>query len=204
MEPHLRAGVAIYNEGRYHAAHDAWEDRWLDLEADTDDELLLHGLIQFTAVVHHATNGNWAGVEGLAESAEAYLADLPATYRGIDLAPVRSFLADAAADPEAADPATAPPLTHQGDPLGYEDLDVESTLVAAAVLADEDDYDDTVIEDAGAYAREEVTTAGGGTFTGLLFSFVRDPDRRGLVFDRLERHVNRERSKDADVEGLFD
>ena len=27
MDAHLRAGVAIYNAGHYHAAHDAWEDR---------------------------------------------------------------------------------------------------------------------------------------------------------------------------------
>ncbi|MFB6301121.1 MAG: DUF309 domain-containing protein, partial [Halobacteriales archaeon] len=52
MDAHLRAGIAIYNAGGYHAAHDAWEDHWLDLESGTDDERFLHGLIQFTAAVH--------------------------------------------------------------------------------------------------------------------------------------------------------
>ncbi|NIS31883.1 MAG: DUF309 domain-containing protein, partial [Actinobacteria bacterium] len=59
MDAHLRAGIAIYNAGGYHAAHDAWEDHWLELEAGTDDERFLHGLIQFTAAVHHAQGANW-------------------------------------------------------------------------------------------------------------------------------------------------
>ncbi|MFC6725607.1 DUF309 domain-containing protein, partial [Halobium palmae] len=37
MDDALRAGVAIYNAGDYHAAHDAWEDVWLDLPEGTDD-----------------------------------------------------------------------------------------------------------------------------------------------------------------------
>jgi len=204
MQSHLRAGVAICNEGRYHAAHDAWEDHWLDLEAGTADELLLHGLIQFTAVVHHAEHENWAGVEGLAASAGEYLADLSATSRGIDLDPVRAFLDDATTEPEGVDPEAAPALTHHGETPRYQDLDFEATAVAADVLAEEDGFDEAVVEDAVEYARVEVGRAGGGAFTGLLFSFVRDPDRRPLVFDRLRRHVERERSKDADVEGLFE
>jgi len=51
----LRAGIAIHNAGHYHAAHDAWEDEWLELD-DGSDERLLHGLIQFTAAIHHARN----------------------------------------------------------------------------------------------------------------------------------------------------
>ena len=77
MEAALRAGVAIYNAGEFHAAHDAWEAEWLGLDDGTDDERLLHGLIQFTAVVHHARERNWSGAVGLAESAGEYLADHP-------------------------------------------------------------------------------------------------------------------------------
>ena len=40
MRNRLRAGVAIYNDGYYHAAHDAWEERWLDLEAVALESLL--------------------------------------------------------------------------------------------------------------------------------------------------------------------
>ncbi|MCU4802609.1 DUF309 domain-containing protein [Halobacteria archaeon HArc-gm2] len=204
MRAHLRAGVAVYDEGRYHAAHDAWEDYWLDLASGTDDERLLHGLIQFTAVVHHARERNWAGAVGLAESAGEYLADLPAEYRGIDLDSVRGFLARMAADPEHLERVGPPPLTHEGDVLGYDDLDFESTAVAAVVLAEADGYDETAMERAIEYAREEIDAGTSGTYTGLVFSFVRDPAKRGIVFQRLAEHVQRERSREADVEGLFD
>ena len=204
MRAHLRAGVAIYDEGRYHAAHDAWEDHWLDLDSGTDDERLLHGLIQFTAVVHHARDRNWSGAVGLAESASEYLADLPDDYRGIDLEPVRAFLDRMAADPELIERRAPPKLTHEGTALGYDDLDFDATAVAAAVLAGEDGYDEDAMEKAIGYAREEVDAGGSGTFTGLAFSFVRDPAKRGVIFQRLSEHVQRERGKEADVAGLFD
>ena len=46
MDAHLRAGAAIYNTGEFHAAHDAWEELWLDMD-DGPDRDLLQGLIQF-------------------------------------------------------------------------------------------------------------------------------------------------------------
>ncbi|PSQ57296.1 MAG: DUF309 domain-containing protein [Halobacteriales archaeon SW_9_67_25] len=92
MDAHLRAGVAIYNAGGHHAAHDAWEDHWLGLEPGTDDERFLHGLIQFTAAVYHARNRNWSGATGLADSACEYLVDLPAGYREVNVREVRAYL----------------------------------------------------------------------------------------------------------------
>lgn len=204
MEAHLRAGVAIYNEGRYHAAHDAWEASWLDLESGTADERLLHGLIQFTAVVHHARERNWSGAVGLAESAGEYLADLPADYRGIDLGSVRPFLARMADDPEHIERVGPPRLTHAGTAPGYEDLGFEATAIAADVIAEENGYDEAAMDRAIEYARDEVDSGTSGTFTGLVFSFVRDPEKRGIVFQRLSEHVQREQSREDDVEGLFD
>jgi hypothetical protein len=106
MEAHLRAGVAIYNAGGYHAAHDAWEDRWLDLEAGTDDERFLHGLIQFTAAVHHGRHGNWAGLQGLAESGAGYLEGLAADAPIVDRAAVEA--AKASHNPQPADRSLPP------------------------------------------------------------------------------------------------
>jgi hypothetical protein len=152
MDAHLRAGLAVYNAGRYHAAHDAWEDYWLGLD-DGEDERLLHGLIQFTAVVHHATDENWSGAQGLAESAGEYLAALPADYRGVALDDVRPFLAAVAEDPQSVDWADPPKLTYDGDAIDYDDLDFDATAVAAEVLAEAEGYDESVVEDAVEYAR---------------------------------------------------
>jgi len=203
MDAHLRAGLAVYNAGRYHAAHDAWEEYWLDLP-DGDDERFLHGLIQFTAVVHHATDENWSGAEGLAESAGEYLADLPPDYRGVNLDDVRPFLARVAEDPESVDWADPPKLTHEGRAIGYAELDFEAAAVAAAVLAEAGGYDEAVVADAVDYARRELDERGEGRFTGQLFAFVQETENRPFVYNHLVQHVERERGKDDDVAGLFD
>ncbi|WP_277542164.1 DUF309 domain-containing protein [Haloarcula laminariae] len=203
MHAPLRAGLAVYNAGRYHAAHDAWEDHWLDLD-EGDDERLLHGLIQFTAVVHHGTDGNRSGAEGLAESAEEYLAALPADYRGVNLDDVRSFLARVTADPSAIDWDDPPTLTHEGRVVGYESLGFEASVVAARVLAEAEGYDESVVEDAVTYARRELDDRGEGHFVGQLFAFVQETENRPFVYAHLSNHVERERQKDDDVAGLFD
>ncbi|MEF8829672.1 MAG: DUF309 domain-containing protein [Haloarcula sp.] len=202
MRDHLRAGIAVYNEGRYHAAHDAWEAYWLDLDSG-DDERFLHGLIQFTAVVYHASEANWSGAQGLAESAAEYLEGLPDPYRGVALAEVRSFLAATAADPHhaAADP---PALTHNGESVDYDALDFDATAIAAAVLAEAGRYDEAVIDDAVRRARDELDGDGGSQFVGMLFSFVRERDQRPVVYQRLRDHVELEQQRDDDVRGLFD
>ncbi len=205
MDAHLRAGVAIYNAGGYHAAHDAWEDHWLDLESGTADERFLHGLIQFTAAVYHATEGNDSGATGLAESAREYLADLPDDYRGANVGGVREFLAALEADPALLDDRDPLSLCHGGQRLTPEDLDLEATCVAAAVLAEEDGYDEATVEDATAYARADAEgRATGSPFVPLVFDFVRDPDNRGIIFQRLSEHVGRRRDREDDVAGLFE
>jgi predicted metal-dependent hydrolase len=224
MREHLRAGIAVHNAGHYHAAHDAWEDRWLALKGevteapatveaveDVDpfpseptpaaDERLLHGLIQFTAAAHHLTNGNPDGAAGLAESGRAYLAPLPADYRSVGVGVVRDYL-----DGVATDPATVedvPALTHGGVAVGFEDLDFPATAVAAGVLAEEFGYDGTV--EAGVeYARADLADGEDGSrFVALVFDFVREAENRGIVAQRLGEHVRRRRHREEDVEGLF-
>ncbi|ELY57049.1 DUF309 domain-containing protein [Natronolimnohabitans innermongolicus] len=204
MRDQLRAGAAIYNAGYYHAAHDAWEDRWLDLEAETDDERLLHGLIQFTAAVFHARERNWAGAVGLAESGLDYLEALPADYRGLRLEPVRSFLVALASDPEVIERRSPTRLRHEGDVPTLASLGLEPTMSAAVVLADELGYDAEPVEQAAAYARDDLETgADDSRFISLLFDFVREDEHRGIVYRRLTGHVERRAARESDVEDLF-
>jgi predicted metal-dependent hydrolase len=206
MESPLRAGVAVYNAGRHHAAHDAWEDHWLDLERGSDDERLLHGLIQFTAAVHHARGRNWKGATGLAASAREYLADLPAEYRDVNVGDVREYLAVLAADPAVIERRRPPALRVEGQALALADLDVDAALLAAQILAaDLDVYDETVVSRAVEYAREDLTAGEEASkFLTFLLDFVRDAENRGIIYQRLDQHVERRRSKQRDVEGLFD
>ncbi|PSP83937.1 DUF309 domain-containing protein [Halobacteriales archaeon QS_1_68_17] len=205
MDDHLRAGVAIYNAGNYHAAHDAWEDYWLELESGTDDEQFLHGLIQFTAAVHHAHGGNWAGATGLAESGRAYLAGLPAEYRGVNVGAIRRYLAALERDPEVIERRSPLALTADGNEIGLDDLGFGAAAVAAEVYAEEGDYDEEPVERAVAYARADLD-AGEETseFLTLVMDFAREADQRGIVHQRLAEHVRRRRSRENDVEGLFE
>lgn len=203
MDAVLRAGVAIYNAGYYHAAHDAWEDEWLDC-GDGDDERLLHGLIQFTAAVHHARNGNWAGAVGLCESASEYLQGLPAEYRGGNVDTVRSYLDALGSDPERIERAAPPRLTYDGDALRLGDLDAPAGVEAGVVLGERAGYDEDVFEDGARYAREGLADGELNEFGVLLCDFVTEDEQRALVATRLQQHVQRRQRRENDVSDLFD
>lgn len=205
MEDALRAGIAVYNDGEFHAAHDAWEDRWLGLESGSDEERLLHGLIQFTAAVFHARNRNWSGAAGLAASAVEYLEALPPDYRGVNVEAVRAYLRRLGADPEYVERERPLPLTHEGEAVGLSDLDFEAAALAAGVLAGEyDRFDATVVDRAVAFAREELAGGVRTRFIALVMDFAADAAHRDLVYRRLAAHVEERERRERDVDGLFD
>ena len=202
MNVHLRAGIAIYNAGRYHAAHDAWEERWLDLAGD--DERFLHGLIQFTAAVHHATRRNWVGATGLAESAGEYLASLPVEYRNVNVGEVREYLTALHADPERIERAPPLSLTHEGRALALSDLDFAASAVAARVFAEEGEYDEDLVARAVEYAHTDIDAERETSpFVTLVLDFAREGNR-GIVHQRLTEHTERRAARERDVDGLFE
>jgi hypothetical protein len=210
MEPHLRAGIAVFNAGGYHTAHDCWESYWLGLDKGTDDERFLHGLIQYTAAVHHARAQNWGGATGLAESAGEYLDVLPGTYRGVDIDSVRQYLDALGDDPELIERRRPLQLTHEGIVVLPADLDFEATAIAALALAEARDEEE-LLDRAVSFAREDIDGTAeadrGETDSRLLplvFDYVREPARRGLIARRLEQHTERRQAKVDDVTGLFE
>ena len=50
------AGIDLYNVGEYHAAHDAWEERWMGPVAP-DEKLFLQAMIQSAVAFHHLQIG---------------------------------------------------------------------------------------------------------------------------------------------------
>lgn len=195
----LLAGIAIFNAGERHAAHDAWEDRWLELPAGTPDERFLHGMIQYTAAVHHAEAGNSAGARGLATSAQAYLAELGDHYRGVALVPIRHVLGALAADPAVVSDRGVPPILLERNPASLETVEWRVTAIAGRVLAAGGPAWDVAVID------RAIERAGrDDQYTALITDFVRSPAQRGLIYDRLARHLERERAQDRDVRGLFD
>lgn len=201
----IRAGLALYAAGEYHAAHDPLEDVWLDLETGTDDEKLLHGLIQYTAAVHHARNRNWSGATGLAETGREYLVDLPDQYRGVAIADTVAFLEALARDPERIERGQPDPISYRGDVLKETDLEFEVLVPAIEALADEyETYEGEILAEAVEVAREEQQN-GRAVVTTLLFDFVagEDPSRE-FVYGQLTARIRRRRRKRDDVSGLFE
>jgi len=217
----LAAGAALFNAGHILAAHDPWEAAWLPLDAGPD-ERLFHGLIAAAAATHHASARNWSGAVGCAENAVRYLGvtgdrpdrdgDAPDALdaarqadaaRGVDVRSVRDWCRRLAADPEVRERAPPPTVRIDGAAPTFDDLDLPATLLAAPALAAAVDAatEATVVE-ATRLSRAERGT-GRTTFTELLFAFCRDPSSRPQVAARLADHVERERRKRRDVEGLF-
>ena len=212
----LRAGAALYNAGEFHAAHDPWEERWLALggDADTDadasggdatERRLLKGLVQSTAAVYHATERNWVGATGLADSAGEYLAAVEGSAAGgLALAPVRSYLAALTADPEVIERRSPVRLELDGTAVGPTDLEFEAAALAALALAEEYGYEERVLERAVAFGRADLEAERATSpFVALVFDFAAGTDRP-LVYRRLEEHVDRREHREADVVGLFD
>src|SRR5258705_13190927 len=50
------AGIDLYNVGEFHAAHDAWEERWMG-EVSRDEKLFLQAMIQSAVAFHHLQIG---------------------------------------------------------------------------------------------------------------------------------------------------
>lgn len=213
MDRALRVGAAVFNAGDHHAAHDAWEDAWLELPEGTSDERLLRGLIQYTAAVYHARNRNWSGAAGLASSAGEYLDGLDDDYRGVNVGSVRASLERLAADPEFAERARPLPLRVDGRTVEADHLPFADAAAAAKLVAGDDDvYDERVIEDAVRYAAQEVEGDEPGVgdarsatrYVAFVFDFVGDGKNRDVLYERLVAHVERERARERDVSGLFD
>jgi hypothetical protein len=204
MDAALRAGIAVYNAGHQHAAHDAWEAEWLDLPRDGDDARFLQGLIQFTAAVHHARNRNWDGTVGLCESGEDYLAGLPPDYRGVNVGEVRAYLRALREDPERIERRNPVLLTYDGTPLGFGNLDAPASVAAAELLGEALGYDEETFERAVEYAEDGLAAGELNEFGVLLSDFLTEREQRRLIATRLDQHVQRRKRREDDVAGLFD
>ena len=190
---HLRAGTALFNAGHHLAAHEPWEERWLEAPRGARDDRL-QGLVQATAAVHKARTGDWAGAVGLADGAAGYL-------ERYDHGSLRRWLRRLAVDPELAERERPPPLSVDGAVVTVEDLRFPAAAVAAEALAAT--RGDEFAERAVDYARADVADGDETSpFVTLTLSYLRDDSP--AVRRRLADHVRRRRARDADVEGLFD
>lgn len=76
--------MALFNDGKFFEAHEAWEEIWL-IESEPE-KTFLQGLIQVAAAFHHAQRGNAPGMTSLLKAGLEKLSRFPADYRGIAVA----------------------------------------------------------------------------------------------------------------------
>jgi len=103
LDVRLAPGRAAFNRGEFFVAHELWETVWRELavEADSDDDrLLVQGLIQIAAGLHHALQGRTRpaarllarGASKLARHTRASATTLPIATLVDDVARLRAAL----------------------------------------------------------------------------------------------------------------
>jgi predicted metal-dependent hydrolase len=104
------AGIDLYNAGEFHAAHDAWEERWRD-DCGPREKLFLQALIQSAVVFHHVEIGRRGAARRMYRMALEKFERLGAArYMSLDIGDYLTQLARAVAWlEESEDPREAVP-----------------------------------------------------------------------------------------------
>ena len=111
------AGIDLYNSGEFHAAHDAWEERWMG-PVGPDEKLFLQAMIQSAVAFHHLQIGRPGAARQMYLRAKEKFARLGCrVFMSLDLEDYQAQLDRALAwllsvpDPrELETPAFAPPV----------------------------------------------------------------------------------------------
>ncbi len=111
----LAEGVALFDAGHFHAAHEAWEEAWLHERGPR--RLLLQGLILVAAGWLKRDAGNARGAWTLFSRALDRLASLPPVCEGVDVGGLRPQVVGWRGGGAGARPQLARLLTHPaGEP----------------------------------------------------------------------------------------
>lgn len=79
------AGIDLYNEREFHAAHDVWEDRWRDM-AGPREKLFLQAMIQSAVAFHHLEIGRPGAARRMYQLAKEKFARLETScFMSLDL-----------------------------------------------------------------------------------------------------------------------
>ena len=86
------AGIDLYNAGEFHAAHDAWEDRWMG-EVGPQEKLFLQAMIQSAVAFHHREIGRPGAARRMHQMAREKFARLgQKVFMSLDLEEYQSQL----------------------------------------------------------------------------------------------------------------
>ena len=111
------AGIDLYNAGEFHAAHDAWESRWMD-DVGPAEKLFLQAMIQSAVAFHHLEIGRPGAARRMYQMCKEKFARLKTDrFMSLDLQDYQlqldrslSWLLDAPDPRELVPPEIAPPI----------------------------------------------------------------------------------------------
>lgn len=195
--PYLRAGIALFNEGYYLAAHEPWEEAWLQKPA-SDRNDCLQGLIQTAGAIHHATEGNNSGMIGLAESAQSYLQECPNAIEPVQ--ELQNWLSQLVVTPTLAESSNPPKLVFNDRPIRIDDLQMRELLLAAEGLADT--RDDSMLYRAVKLGESMTSKDDHPDFTSLIQSYM--TTQNGGHRKRLSTKIKKHCQELEAVQNIFD
>lgn len=82
FKTHFVEGIQLFNARKFWEAHEAWETIWLEAESDLDQ--YLQGLIQIAAAYHHIQRRTYRGAPRLFAAALKRLEAFPLICCGVD------------------------------------------------------------------------------------------------------------------------
>jgi Cysteine-rich CPXCG/Domain of unknown function (DUF309) len=106
LEDNVRTGQERFQRGKLHAAHEAWEEGWIQAKGAERD--LLQALVQLAAGFYQWSRGKPEGAATLFSRARGHLAAIPSTLLGVE---VSELELDLEGFEEAAARGEAPPAT---------------------------------------------------------------------------------------------
>lgn len=108
VPPHLVEGIRLFRDGQYFLAHETLEEYWVD--APAGEREFYQGLIQVATAFHHLSRNNPRGATLQFAKARQHLAGYPPAYRGVDVAGLLAFLAEAPDRLRRGEPIPPPEL----------------------------------------------------------------------------------------------
>jgi predicted metal-dependent hydrolase len=88
----LADGLRCFSHQEFFAAHEHWEAVWL--QSEEPQKSFLQALIQVASAFHHHQRNNFSGTASLLRRAQQKLDSFPAFFEQVDVAGLRSSIAD--------------------------------------------------------------------------------------------------------------
>ena len=102
LHPRARAGIQLFNAGRYFDAHEELEAAWREEKSKVRQ--LYQGILEAAVTYLHITRGNYPGAMKVFGRSMRWLKDWPEICRGVDVGQLRKDMSAAISEIERLGP----------------------------------------------------------------------------------------------------